>query len=150
MSNKTLRDMVLWTEQFHLGLARSLQMGASEAGERERMLLDYLIEHENELARMVKRYGENASDTALSTWVSAYTEQYEPTGRSASVLSFKDKNTNDILASIQEEHDRILNIYRHLGDFVQGSANELVSDLVHLEEQELLRISQSANRLEDL
>ncbi len=150
MSNKTLRDMVLWTEQYHLGLARSLQMGASEAGERERMLLDYLIQHENELASLVKRYGEKAGDTALNTWVSAYTEQYEPKERSPSVLSLKGKDTADIIAAIQEEHDHIINIYRHQADFVEGAANELIRDLVQLEEQQLHRISQSANRLEDL
>lgn len=150
MSNKTLQDMVEETQQFHLGMVRSMQMGYEQAGERERMLLNYLMEHEQELARMVKRYGENASETALNTWVSAYTEQYPPEKYSPSVLSFSGMDTADIMTAVQEQHDRVINIYRHLGDFVEGSASELVGDLLHLEEQELLRISQSANRLEDI
>jgi hypothetical protein len=142
--------MVLWTEEFHLGMVRSLQMAASKADERERMLLDYLIGREQELARLVNRYGENASSTALSTWVSAYTEQYPPEKYSPSVLDLGGKSTTEIMAALQEQHGRIINIYEHLEDFVHGAANELVSDLLHLEEQELSRISQSANRLEDI
>lgn len=78
MSNKTLHDLIMWTEEFHLGMSRSLQMGSVHAGERERLLLEYLIGHEQELAQLVNRYGENARATALNTWVSAYTEQYPP------------------------------------------------------------------------
>jgi hypothetical protein len=149
MSNKTLRDMVDWTQQFHRDMAQSMQLSAAQT-ERERMLLDYLVEHENELARMVGRYGENASDTALNTWVSAYMEQYPPLEQPPRYPPFSGMNTTEIMTAVQEQHDRIINIYEHLEDFVQSSANELVRDLRNLEEQELLRISQSANRLEDI
>ena len=151
MSNKTLHDMVSWTQQFHRDMAVSMQASAAQTdGERERMLLGYLIEHENELARMVGRYGENASDTALNTWVSAYMEQFPPLEQPPRHPPFTGMNTTEIMTAVQEQHDRIINIYEHLEDFVQSSANELVRDLRNLEEQELLRISQSANRLEDI
>lgn len=151
MSNKTLRDMMDWTQQFHRDMAQSMQFSAAQTkGERERMLLGYLVEHENELARMVGRYRENASDTALNTWVSAYMEQYPPVEQPPRQPPFSEMNTAEIMTAVQEQHDRIINIYEHLEDFVQSSANELVRDVRNLEEQELLRISQSANRLEDI
>ncbi|MCR6652218.1 MAG: hypothetical protein NVV73_12295 [Cellvibrionaceae bacterium] len=150
MSNKTLHDLIMWTEEFHLGMSRSLQMGSVHAGERERLLLEYLIGHEQELAQLVNRYGENARATALNTWVSAYTEQYPPEKYSLPVLDIKGKDTAAIMADVQQQHDRVINIYRHLKDFVESSANELVSDLLQLETREMLRISQSANRLEDI
>lgn len=150
MSNKTLQEIVLWTEQFHLGMSRSLQLANVQANERERLLLEYLIGHEQELAQLVKRIGENASETARNTWVSAYTEQYPPEKYSLPVLDLKGKDTNEIMAEVQQQHERIINIYRHLKDFVESSANELVSDLWQLETREMLRIAQSANRLEDI
>ena len=151
MSNKTLRDMVEWTQQFHQDMADSMELSATQStGERERMLLGYLVEHENELARMVGRYGENASDTALNTWVSAYMEQYPALEQPPTYPPFSGMNTAEIMTTVQEQHDRVINIYQHLEDFVQSSANELVRDLRNLEEQELQRISQSANRLEDI
>jgi len=143
--------MVDWTQQFHREMAESMQLSAAQTdNERERMLLDYLIEHENELARMIGRYGENASDTALNTWVSAYMEQYPSLEQPARHPPFSGMDTAAIMATVQEQHGRIINIYEHLEDFVQSSANELVRDVLNLEEQEMLRISQSANRLEDL
>lgn len=150
MSNKTLRDMMDWTQQFHQDMANSMQSSANQAGERERMLLGYLVEHENELARMVGRYGENASDTALNTWVSAYMEQYPALEEQPSYPPFTGMSTAEIMNAVQEQHGRVINIYDHLEDFVESSANELVRDVKNLEEQELLRISQSANRLEDI
>lgn len=151
MSNKTLRDMVDWTQQFHRDMANSMQLSATQAkGERERMLLGYLVEHENELARMVGRYGENASDTALNTWVSAYMEQYPVLEEPPAYPPFNGMTTAEIMTAVQDQHGRVINIYDHLEDFVQSSANELVRDVKNLEEQEMLRISQSANRLEDI
>lgn len=150
MPNKTLRDMVDWTQQFHQDMASSMQSSANQVGEREQMLLGYLVEHENELARTVGRYGENASDTALNTWVSAYMEQYPALEQPPAYPPFNGMSTAEIMNAVQEQHGRVINIYDQLEDFVQSSANELVRDLRNLEEHELLRISQSANRLEDI
>ena len=151
MPNKTLHDMVDWTQKFHRDMAQSMQLAAAETNsERVRLLLGYLVEHEQELARMAGRYGENASETALNTWVSAYMEQYPPEDHPLEYQPFTGMDTAEIMTALQQQHDRVINIYRHLEDFVHGSANDLVGDLRNLEEQELLRISQSANRLEDI
>lgn len=151
MSNKTLRDLVGWTQQFHREIAESIEFAATQTNnEREQMLFGYLAGHENELIQMIDRYGENASDKALNTWVSAYLEQYPAVEQPPRHPSFNGMDTADIMNTVQEQHGRIVNIYEHLEDFVQSSAHELVSDIRHLEEQTLLRISQAANRLEDI
>ncbi len=151
MSNVTLRDLVKETQQFHQDMAESLELAATKTDdERTRMLLQYLVGHENELARMVGRYAENASDTALNTWVSAYTEQYPQPDQPFQAPSFERMDTADIMTAVQEQHDRVINLYEHQEDFLQSSAHELVRDVRHLETHELQRIAQGTNRLEDI
>ena len=58
MPNKTLHDVILWTQDFHREMSERLQQSAGEASdERVRMLLGYLSQHEQELAQMVGRFG---------------------------------------------------------------------------------------------
>jgi len=132
-------------------MADRLQLAAKQTrNERSHMLLEYLAGHERQLEDLVSRFGDKATATALNTWVSDYEEQFHPSSHDRRDHPYADMSTAEIMNEVQEQHRRVIALYDHLEDFVQASARDLVKHVIELEEQELLRIVQSANRLEDI
>lgn len=151
MPNRTLHDMIDWTRNFHQHMHAILSQSAQQTkNERARMLLEYLAEHEHTLAHTIRRFDETASDTASNTWVSDYKEQFPPSEHDHPDRPYASMTTEEIMHAVNEQHLRVIGRYQNLKDFVQGAAQDLIEQIVEMEEQEIQRMAQSANRLEDL
>lgn len=151
MANKTLHELILTTQKFHYELFECFDRSAKQANdERVKLLLSYLSEHEQDLAQKVAHFGEKASSTALNTWVSDYEAQFPPSKHDKRNQPYAAMTTGEILTELHEQHRRVVDRFKNLQDFVQGSGEELLKQIIDLEEQEILRMVQSANRLEDI
>ncbi|MBC6905204.1 hypothetical protein DWB84_06985 [Saccharophagus sp. K07] len=149
--SKTLNELMIWTQEFHREMAERFQQAAkATTNERSRMLLEYLAGHENQLEELVERFREKAPENALNTLISEYKEQFHPSKHDSRNHPYATMETGDILHELEEQHRRVIRLYDHFEDFVQGSAREVLTQLVEQEEQTLLQMVQSANRLEDI
>jgi len=151
MANKTLQEMIFWTQAFHQELADCFDRSAKQTqDERAQLLLDYLAEHERTLAQKVVAFGENSKSTALNTWVSDYDKQFPPSHHDKRNQPYATMTTVEIMNELHQQHSRLVARYKNLQDFVEGSGGDLLQQIIDLEEQEILRMAQSANRLEDI
>src|SRR5688572_5883293 len=151
MANKTLQDLLTNTQEFHSDMSECFSRSAKQANdERVKMLLGYLAEHEQTLAQQVADFAETASSTASNTWVSDYEEQFPPSKHDKRNHPYATMTTGEILNELHEQHRRIVERYKNLQDFVPGSGGDLLQQIIDLEQQTMLRMVQSANRLEDI
>lgn len=151
MANKTLHELILWTQNFHLELSACFERAAKQTqDERAKLLLEYLAGHESTLAQMVFDFGESAKSTALNTWVSDYDKQFPPSHHDKRNQPYATMTTAEIMNELHEQHSRLLARYENLESSVEGSSADLLRNIIDLEKQESLRMAQSANRLEDI
>lgn len=152
MKMETLKDILHWTAEFHQNLSIRLVKCVDEnenENERVKMLLDYLVEHESRLKRLIEKFEQTATSSALNTWVCEYFDQYLSIQIDGN--SFEALDTVGIMAVITELHQQLIELYRYLLTRVDApSARELLDSLKSLEEHEVMLISQGANYLEDI
>ena len=69
MQVETLKDLLGWTQQYHHHLSACLEHCATKNdSERSRLLLDYLVKHEQHLEMLISGICDTASENALNTW----------------------------------------------------------------------------------
>lgn len=152
MKVETLADVLRWTKKKHQEMSDCLgkSVGKTEDG-RARLLLDYLASHEAELGRTVAAIETTADSRALNTWCYEYVQDLPVMDPSCTNLFFYEMRTATILQTITEQHQYIIELYSRLNDqFESKPAYDLLQQLLLLEQQEVKRIVQGANRLEDV
>ena len=152
MQIETLHDVLHWTKEFHTQLSRCLQHCAdNNQDERARMLLMYLVTHEDKLAKVVARFEEWGDSHALNTWCYEFLDKHPIVQHQHCDAPFAKLNAEQIMAVIIEQHQQVIELYRYLFSRADiPSAQELLAGLKSLEEHEAMQMSQSANRLNDL
>lgn len=152
MQIETLRDVLHWTTEFHQHLSECLAHCASKnESERAKMLLDYLADHEEKLAYVVERFEKTGDSSALNTWCFEYINKHPIVQHVHCDAPFADLDATQIMAVIVDQHEQIIELYRYLASRAGvPSAMELLESLKSLEEHEMMRMAQTANRFEDL
>lgn len=152
MKIETLKDILHWTREFHQQLGNCLAHSTdSNDGYRERLLLDYLTEHEEKLAHVVETFEHSDNTNALNTWCYEFLNKAPIVQHQHSDAPFAELNTQQIMAVIVDQHQQVIELYRHLCARAEvPSAVELLENLKSLEEHEAMKIVHSANRLEDI
>lgn len=151
MQIDTFRDIIHWTRAYHQQLSEWLHNSSvMQNDERTQMLLDYLAEHEAKLSRAITAFEETDNLNALDTWVMEFLDK-EPLLPSADLgAPFADMTTDEIIAKVQDEHARIVELYRFLVSRVSTTpAADLLEELANLETHEAMRLSQASNRIND-
>ena len=152
MKIETLHDVLEWTQQSHKQLGDCLHRSADEhQQERARMLLEYLSDHEQRLAKLVEEFDSGANSNALNTFCN---ELFQKKSLSTELICDKpygQMDTDEILAEVSAVHEQVIDVYRQLADqFEPPHARELIEQLLDLEQHEAMRIVQGSNRLSDI
>lgn len=152
MQAENLKDVLDWTIDFHQQLSLCLTDCAKEnENERAKLLLDYLAQHEQSLTEVITEFKKIASKNALNTWCYEYLDKHPIMKHKHNDVPFADLNTLQITEAVMHMHQQVITLYRDLAaQTVVNSARELLEELLSLEEHEAMRMTQSANRLEDL
>lgn len=152
MSVETLKDVLHWTTDFHQHLSECLAHCATKnESERARMLLDYLADHEKKLAHVVARFEETGDSHALDTWCYEYITEHPIVKHAHCDAPFSDLNAAEIMEVIVDQHQQVIELYRYLAERADiPTAKELMESLRSMEEHEMMRAVQTANRFEDM
>lgn len=152
MQAETLRDVMDWTRALHGSLAESLKRSAEVSkGERARMLLDYLAEHETRLQKVVELSEQDASVKALNTWCYDYFENAPVSLRRIELEDLSDREPDEIIATVIDMHEMVIDLYRYLmGRAESPTPRELVEGLLDMEEHEAMLMARDARSMEDL
>jgi hypothetical protein len=149
---ETLKDVLHWTVDFHHQLSGSLTESAGENdNERAKLLLNYLADHEQKVSKIIKEFLTTSSDSALNTWCYEYLNKHPILKHTHSNAPFADFDTVQINEAVTHLHQQVIALYEELkAEIVASSAHKLLEEVFSLEQHEAMRISQSANRLEDM
>lgn len=152
MQVETLKDVLHWTTEFHQHLSKCLAHCATQNdSERAKMLLDYLADHEKKLTHVVSRFEETGDSNALNTWCYEYVNKHPIVQHEYCNAPFSDLDAAQIMSVIVNQHQQVIELYRYLAERAGiPSAKELLEDLWSMEEHEMMRAVQAANRFEDM
>ena len=152
METDTVRDVLHWSTRFHTTLAQSLQKSKAGAmGERERLLMNYLSEHEQFLADNYQRYQRDAEIKVLNTWSYDCSKAFPKTWLQQGQAPFGDMTSQQIMENIEAQHNALIDFYQHLKR--QAHITEVVAvldQLIEMEQSEASVMNEASNRLEDL
>jgi len=152
MQVENLKDVLDWTIKFHQQLSSCLADCAKKNdSERAKLLLDYLAQHEQALTKVIIEFEKTTSKNALNTWCYEYLDKHPIMKHKHTDVPFAELNTLQITETVIHMHQQVITLYRDLAaQTVASSAHELLEELLSLEVHEAMRMSQSANRLEDM
>ncbi len=152
MNIETLHDVLEWTRQLHRYLSNCCHhcANASES-ERARLLLDYLADHEKQLANVIKEFEDQIDEKMAGTWLYEYVQRQKLTTHKQCSKPFAEMAPAEIIEEVVSMHDQVVELYRQLSNQIElRSIRDSLEELAELEKHEAMRIVQSGNRLEDL
>lgn len=152
MQVETIRDVLNWTISFHRNLKDCLlHCSKQNKDERSQMILRYLAEHEGSLERMVEGFENIADEKALNTWCYDYIDKHPIVEHGHCDSPFKEMDMSHIMEKTVNHHEQVLELYNHLYSRVDiDSAKELLETIQNVEENEIKRMVQTANRFSDM
>jgi uncharacterized protein (DUF305 family) len=152
MQIETLKDVLHWTREFHQYLSQCLSHCANKnTDERAQMMLTYLADHEKALTKVVSRFETSGNEHALNTWCYEYEVKHPIVRQAYCDAPFADLDATQIMEVIVDLHQQVIELYRYLAAKADiPSARELMASLQSLEEHEMMRMAQSANRFGDM
>lgn len=152
MQIETLRDVLKWTKEFHQHLSQCLSHCADKnTNTRAKMILAYLSDHEESLTKVVSGFETSGNEHALNTWCYEYVNKHPIIQHGHCDAPFSDLDAVQIMEVIVDQHQQVIELYRYLASRADiPSAQEMLTSLKSLEEQEMMRMVQSANRFEDM
>jgi hypothetical protein len=152
MQVETIRDVLNWTVLFHKNLKDSLKNSAKQnKDERARMILNYLSDHEESLEHIVQGFENAADENALDTWCYDYIEKHSIIEHIDTDSLFEELDMPQIMEKIVNHHEQVIELYIHIYSRVDiDSAKNLLDTIRDIEENEIKRIVQSANRFSDM
>ncbi len=152
MQIETLRDVLKWTKEFHQHLSQCLPHCADmNTNARAKMILSYLSDHEEILTKVVNGFEISGDEHALNTWCYEYVNKQPIIQHGHCDAPFTDLDAVQIMEVIVDQHQQVIELYRYLASRADiPSAQEMLTSLKSLEEHEMMRMVQSANRFEDM
>ena len=152
MQVETIKDVLHWTKEFHQHLSECLSSSVEKnTDERAKMLLAYLSDHEKNLAKVIHGFETSGNESALNTWCYEFVNKHPIIQNVHCDSLFADLDTAQIMEVIVDQHQQVIELYSYLFSRAEvPSAKELLDNLRSLEKHEAMRMSQSANRLNDI
>ncbi|GAB3114895.1 ATPase [Aestuariicella hydrocarbonica] len=152
MEIETLRDVLDWTRKFHEKLSQCLSNSVDKnSDERARMVMAYLADHEQALAKVIRGFESTGDEDALNTWFNEYVNKTPVLQKVHSKTPFANLNASQIMEVVADQHQQAIELYRYLARRADiDSAQEMLEALLSLEEHEIMRMTQSTNRFSDM
>ncbi|MDQ2077011.1 hypothetical protein [Marinimicrobium sp. ABcell2] len=151
MKPETMNDILEITQKLHRQLADNLVSSADQSPpEREKLLLEYLSEHEDTLARTLDTFQKESDLGPLDTWFYTYTDRHNIVERDLSKIPFGEMDTGEIAAEIANLHDQLIDLYSHLYERAESdSARKVLSQLLDVEKSKGKLISYESGQSGD-
>lgn len=152
MQVETIRDVLNWTVSFHKNLKDCLKHCAHlNKDERAGMILNYLADHEGSLARIVQGFVNTADKKALNTWCYDYMDKHPIIKHGHCESPYQELDMPHIMERTVANHKHVIELFEHLYSRVDtDSAKELLETIKGVEENEIKRMVQTANRFSDM
>ncbi|CCK76888.1 MAG: ATPase [Oleispira antarctica] len=152
MEVETLRDVIHWARGVHLQLSECLSECQEDAvDERAKLVLSYLSNYENKLAKVVEKFEESGDEHALNTWCIEYITKFKLKSGEFCDKPFVNLNAQQIVATVVEKHQYLLSFFRFLSmQTAIPCTKELMEELSSFEEHETMKMVQATNRFEDM
>ncbi len=152
MEIKTFGDLIDWTRQMHLHLAKCLRESATQSSnERIGALLDYVAGHESILATAVGEFEKQAKPNVLNTRMYDYLDHRTLISSQICDGRYASMGFDDIVRDIFAFHDQILSLYETLiGKAEIEDVRSLLEDLLALEQHEAKQLATQIGRMNDL
>lgn len=152
MQVESVKDILEWTVRFHHELAGCLKDCARvNQDQRAGLLLNYLADHEKTLERMMAEFEHTADLNALNTWCYEYVDKHPIVKHEHNDVPYAELGSRDIMARVTSLHEQVIEMFKDLYQRAPvESEKALLEQLFEVESHEAMRISQSANRLEDI
>lgn len=151
MNIERCEDLIDWTRRAHALLADSMAEGAKDRSDSlARMLLDYLAQHERELAATIARVKDHAEPSALQTPL------HDAVQGDVLVLDFDSETfatmgVDEVSQEVFALHNRVIDLYRSLAKRRElHKASGLVAEVLQLEERETMRLAHQVNRMHEM
>ena len=105
MQVETLKDIMLWTQEFHQTLASCMEHCANhQLNERAKLLLDYLSEHERKLSSVLQALETSANQNALNAWCYEYMDKSPISPHITCEKAFAEMTTEEIIGEVEAQH----------------------------------------------
>ncbi|KFZ30577.1 ATPase [Pseudidiomarina salinarum] len=152
MKVESLRDVLKWTVTFHQNLKECLKECATKnEDERARLILIYLSEHEGSLERIISGFETVTNKNVLDTWCYDYLKEHKIIPHGHCDFPFSNLTMDEVVKEVTAEHKKVIALYEHLHSRVDtNSAQEFLATIQAVEEHEIRRMVQAANRFSDL
>lgn len=152
MQVESVKDILEWTVRFHHELAGCLKDCARvNQDQRAGLLLNYLADHEKTLERIMAEFEHTADLNALNTWCYEYVDKHPIVKHEHNDVPYAELDSRDIMARVTSLHEQVIEMFKDLYQRAPvESEKALLEQLFEVESHEAMRISQSANRLEDI
>jgi rubrerythrin len=145
------RDAVKHAKSFHIQLCQFYEfLNNLENTQKVKLLLDYMIQHEKDLAESLDNYEKNTSSGVLDTWL-----QY---ANDESILKIPEKEAlpskssiEDIIKLSMTFSDELIEVYAQVAEQVDDvKLKEIFTHLANMQSQEKRKLSMNVDRLMDL
>ncbi len=154
MDIKTFEDLIIWARELHTNLSQCLsECSTKNQDERASSLLNYLANHESELARITEEFEKQADPKALKTRIYDYLDREHK--RIKAHKSCDGHYANLDFDGIEREvfafHDQLIDLYDSLAGKAEiPEAKELVESMKAMEEHEAMRLASQIGRMNDV
>lgn len=135
MEPKTLDTILTETDAFHKRLIAHLRSCKERApSERERMLLDFICDHEQWLACSLNGLERSQHEGAMNTWFYEYTDRHAILYSNPEDIHFEQMGYDEICEQIRQINNDIIDVFEHLKERSESKASEEALDqlLTHL------------------
>lgn len=129
MEPKTLASILDELDAFHKRLIAHLQHCLEQCpNERERLLLDFIIDHEEWLSSSLSGLEERQYDNALDTWFYEYTDRHAILFARVDEIPFHKMSYDAIAEKIRDINEQVIDLFQHLKERSESKSSEKAVD----------------------
>lgn len=145
------RDAIKHAKSFHVSLYQLYEfMATRENSQKVKLVLDYMIQHEKDLAETLNNYEKNTSTGVLDTWLQ-YTNDNN-------ILKIPEQETLKSTMSIEDIFelsigfsDALIEVYKQVEEQVdETELKEIFISLANMQDKEKRKLSMNIDRLMDI
>lgn len=148
---KQVRDVLEYGKHLHAelkALAGKIEDNAQNA--RLKLLLEYLKQHEEELAKSLARFEQETQKHILELWL-PYPLEARITKRLETVAIHPNMSLEEIVKVVMECEDALIELYREsLNEVDDPHVQEVLSNLIQLEDAEKRRFAMNVARFQEI
>ncbi len=151
---KQVRELVQWVADYHAHLKGlyTAKAAASDVGERLKMSLSYVAEHEESLRSELEQYlaEDSVHKGVLDTWFEEAVDAPDAPLLEKSPDTLALHSVQDVLDNTLASHHMLQALFTQRAEHaVAGTESELFTSLANQYEAELRRLVRNMQRLED-